>query len=106
MKRCSVACDTPEGILACELELPEGATIALALVAARRLLGESATDWERAATGIWGKVHPREHVPLDGDRIELYRPLKVDARASRRLRAARSVTAARARSGRSPTRGR
>src|SRR5580692_3886911 len=100
MKRCTVVCDTPEGILACELELPEEATIAFALVAARSVLGESAADWAGAATGIWGKVHPREHVPLEGDRIELYRPLKVDARTSRRLRAARSVARGGARLGR------
>jgi len=32
-KRCSVLCDTPAGVLSCELELPEQATIAAALSA-------------------------------------------------------------------------
>ena len=107
-KRCSVACDTPAGILVCELELPDDATIAAVLSDARRVLGDSAADWERAATGIFGRVYAREHVPADGDRIELYRPLRIDPRANRRARAAQAAREARAkpnRSGRSPRRG-
>ncbi len=87
-KRCSVACDTPAGILLCELDLPDDATIAVALGAARRVLGDSAADWEHAAAGIYGRVYSRTHIPRHGDRIELYRPLKLDPRAKRRARAA------------------
>jgi putative ubiquitin-RnfH superfamily antitoxin RatB of RatAB toxin-antitoxin module len=94
-KRCSVACDTPSGILLCELELPDDATIAVALADARHVLGELAADWDHAATGIHGRVHARGHIPADGDRIELYRPLKVDPRAKRRARAAQSAQSAR-----------
>jgi putative ubiquitin-RnfH superfamily antitoxin RatB of RatAB toxin-antitoxin module len=89
-KRCSVACDTPSGILFCELELPDDATIAMALGMAQRLLGAVATDWEHAVTGIFGRVCPRGHIPADGDRIELYQPLKLDPRAKRRAQAARA----------------
>jgi putative ubiquitin-RnfH superfamily antitoxin RatB of RatAB toxin-antitoxin module len=89
-KRCSVACDTPAGILLCELELPDDASIAVALQGARRALGEAAADWEHAATGIYGRALGREHIPADGDRIELYRPLRIDPRASRRARAAKA----------------
>lgn len=89
-KRCSVACDTPAGILLCELDLPDDATIAVALSAARRVLGERAADWEHAATGIYGRICPRTHIPAHGDRIELYRPLKLDPRAKRRARAAQA----------------
>jgi hypothetical protein len=88
VKCCSVVCDTATGIVSCELKLPDGATIADALAAARGQLGEQAADWERAAAGIFGQVYPREHVPADGERIELYRSLQVDPRASRRARAA------------------
>jgi uncharacterized protein len=107
-KRCTVACDTPAGIRLCELDLPDDATIAVALGQARSMLGESAADWERAATGIYGQVREREHIPADGDRIELYRPLKLDPRASRRARAAQAAREARAtpnRPGRGPRRG-
>jgi putative ubiquitin-RnfH superfamily antitoxin RatB of RatAB toxin-antitoxin module len=85
-KRCSVACDTPAGILLCEIDLPDEATIAVALSAARRVLGASVADWEHAATGIYGRVYSRSHIPAHGDRIELYRPLKLDPRAKRRAR--------------------
>jgi uncharacterized protein len=86
-KRCTVACDTPGGVLLCELELEQRASIGEALAAARQRLGTEVTDWEHAPVGIYGQVYPREHVPADGDRIEVYRPLPVDPRARRRARA-------------------
>ncbi len=36
--------------------------------------------------GIWGKKVPWMHVVQAGDRIELYRPLKVDPKVARRQR--------------------
>ena len=87
MKRCTVACDTPAGILQCELQLPDEATIDAALTAARTILGADAANWDRAATGVYGKVCGRGHVWGDGDRIELYRVLQLDPRARRRERA-------------------
>ena len=83
-KRCQVLCDTPEGVLRCELELADEATIAIALEAARLKLGEAAADWQCAVTGIYGRIYPRTHVPIDGDRIEVYRALRIDPRAARR----------------------
>lgn len=87
-KRCTVACDTPSGIELCELELPDGATIAVAVAAARLVSEHLEVDWDHAVTGIFGRVCGRDHVPLDGDRVELYRPLKLDPRARRQARAA------------------
>jgi putative ubiquitin-RnfH superfamily antitoxin RatB of RatAB toxin-antitoxin module len=87
-KRCTFACDTDQGILTCELELADQATIADALAAARLKLGAAAVDWDHAATGIYGQLYRRDHVPSEGDRIELYRPLKIDPRARRRAEAA------------------
>lgn len=107
-KRCTVACDTPAGIRVCELDLPDDATIAVALSEARRVLGDSAADWEHAATGIYGKLYGRESIPADGDRIELYRPLRIDPRAKRRARAAQAARESRAgpnRTGPGPGRG-
>ena len=37
--------------------------------------------------GIWGKPVERDHVVRDGDRVELYRPLEMDPREARRLKA-------------------
>ncbi len=36
--------------------------------------------------GIWGKKTTLRHVLQDGDRVELYRPLKVDPKVARRER--------------------
>ena len=37
-------------------------------------------------TGIWGKRVPVSHLLLDGNRLELYRPLTVDPKVARRER--------------------
>jgi putative ubiquitin-RnfH superfamily antitoxin RatB of RatAB toxin-antitoxin module len=83
-------------MLLCELELPDDATIAMALDIARHQLGDAAADWAHAATGIYGRALGRDYIPVNGDRIELYRALKVDPRAQRRARAARATREARA----------
>lgn len=89
-KHCSVACDTPAGVVLLELELPDRATIADALTAARaRLGGQIGVDWEHGATGVYGQSQPRDFVLAEGDRLELYRPLPVDPRERRRARVAR-----------------
>jgi putative ubiquitin-RnfH superfamily antitoxin RatB of RatAB toxin-antitoxin module len=91
LKRCTVVCDTPTGILSCELQLPDDATIEAALAAARTALGERVADWQGAATGVYGKVRQRGYLWGDGDRIELYRPLQLDPKARRRERARRKT---------------
>lgn len=68
------------------LVLPAGATIADALAAAG-LAGEASRPG--VAVGIWSKPMPAESRLQDGDRVELYRPLKVDPKEARRRRAAR-----------------
>ncbi len=89
IKSLQVVCDTAQGIRQCELQLPPDATIAAAIEAAILVLGAAAADWHGAATGIYGRIYPREHVPAHGDRIELYRALKIDPRSSRQARAAK-----------------
>ena len=91
IKHCSVICDTSEGLQACELSLPQDATVAQALTAARARLGDERIDWEHAAVGIYGQPCPRDYVWVEGDRIEVYRPLPADPRAARRARVARAA---------------
>jgi putative ubiquitin-RnfH superfamily antitoxin RatB of RatAB toxin-antitoxin module len=43
-------------------------------------------DWATAAVGIWGRQRPVQAPLRDGDRVEVYRPLKVDPKEARRLR--------------------
>lgn len=87
MKRCTVACDTSAGILTCELQMSPGATVDDALRAARLVLGENTVGWDDAAIGVFGQLRTRAYVWQDAERIELYRPLQRDPRASRRQRA-------------------
>jgi hypothetical protein len=39
--------------------------------------------------GIWGKAVPAGTIVRDGDRVEIYRPLRTDPKDLRRLRAAK-----------------
>ena len=69
--------------------LPAEATIGEAIEAARRQAPEVDVPWDTAPVGIFGEPCTRADVPADGDRIELYRPLRDDPKARRRARARR-----------------
>ena len=90
-KRCTVAWATPVRQYLWSLELPPGATIADALAAARRAAGtaQPAIPWDTAPVGVFGEPRLRHEVFADGDRIELYRPLRHDPREQRRARVQR-----------------
>jgi len=62
------------------VELPAGATVRDALVAARM-------KEQGAALGIFGRRVAPETPLADGDRVEIYRPLPADAKEQRRRRA-------------------
>ena len=87
MIRVSVAVALPGRQEVIELSLEEGATVADALVAAK--LGERFPGVDIAAmrTGIWSRAVPAQRALRDGDRVELYRPLKADPKDMRRSRA-------------------
>ena len=94
MKRCLVAYATRERQYLWSVELPAEATIAAALAAARRLAERESARldpslWEAAAVGVFGEPRTRESRVQDGDRVELYRPLRADPRARRRERVQR-----------------
>ena len=87
-KQCTVAIDAPAGPLLIGVELSLQATVADAVLQARKALqAADGIDWDGGATGVWGQRCERSAVPRDGDRIELYRPLSADPRAQRRARA-------------------
>lgn len=69
-------------------ELPSGATIADA-IAASGVEQAFGIDAGPLAAGIWSKPASRDAPLRDGDRVELYRPLKADPKESRRRRAER-----------------
>src|SRR5262245_56762590 len=86
MKTCVVAYATPERQHLWTVQLPDSGTIADAINAARSAAGEGPIPWDSAPVGIFGEHRTRDHIPDDGDRIELYRPLKDDPRERRRQR--------------------
>lgn len=93
-KRCLVAYATRERQHLWSVELSADATIADALGAARRAAeresaGIDPAVWEAAPVGVFGEPRTRETQARDGDRIELYRPLRADPRARRRERVQR-----------------
>ena len=63
-----------------KLELPAGATVRDALAAA-------GIDSQRV--GIFGKRVSSDARLADGDRVEVYRPLRIDPKQARRQRARR-----------------
>ena len=69
-----------------EVDLPGGATARDALEAAK--LGERfpGLDLEALRLGIWSRACGPEAPLREGDRVELYRPLAMDAKAMRRAR--------------------
>ena len=45
-------------------------------------------DWREHSVGVFGEVCEYSHMVQDGDRVEIYRPLQMDAKSARRKRAA------------------
>lgn len=67
-------------------ELPAGSTVADALRVSG-IYGEFAINPEAITFGIWSKPVSIDTEISDGDRVELYRPLKIDPMDARRKRA-------------------
>ena len=85
-----VACTSPRQTRQWQLSLPRGSTVADALQAcglgaALSLGGEEG----RALLGVWWRPAAPETALQDLDRVELYRPLKVDPKVARRERFAK-----------------
>jgi putative ubiquitin-RnfH superfamily antitoxin RatB of RatAB toxin-antitoxin module len=68
------------------LRLPAGSRLIDALRESGVLVGLPDAEVDALQTGIWGRKLPPDHGLRDGDRVELYRPLKVDPKVARRER--------------------
>ena len=80
------------------LALPEGGLTAQAAVECSGLLDEFPELRDRALIlGIYGTVCAPDRTLRDRDRVEIYRPLRVDPRTRRRERAANTARKARPR---------
>jgi len=86
MKCCLVVYALPDRQWQWQVTLGDADTVAEALVQARAQAGEVEVPWE-SQVGIFGALCDRNAVPRDGDRIEIYRPLRADPKVTRRERA-------------------
>lgn len=64
--------------------LLRGATVADAIAESAISQSFPGENLDVLKVGIWGRVVSRDHVLSDGDRIEIYRALKLDPREARR----------------------
>lgn len=69
------------------VDVPEGATVAGALSASGIAGQFPDQDLDALQAGIWGQAVDRDRPVREGDRIELFRPLEMDPREARRLKA-------------------
>jgi uncharacterized protein len=69
-----------------QIQLPAGATVADA-IRASAVESEFRIDAKGLRVGIWSKPVDPACVLANGDRVELYRPLKIDPKEARRRRA-------------------
>ena len=83
--------------LTLRLELQDGCTVMQALQIFKSAWIRSCTNSHQqdlvqqsfgqvSGQGVWGRKVPLSHVLKDGDRLELYRPLKVDPKLARKQR--------------------
>ncbi len=88
--RIAVAYAEPERQAVVELEVEPGCTVGQAIE--RSGLRDEFPDLEvdPRAVGIFGRKASLQQLLVDGDRVEIYRPLIADPKESRRKRAARS----------------
>jgi len=66
-----------------DLQLPPGAMVRDALLRSGLC---PQTDGVALKVGVWGQLRSLDHVLRDRDRVEVYRPLRIDPKEARRLR--------------------
>jgi hypothetical protein len=87
--RVEVAYALPRKQILIALDVPEGCTVFDAMLRSDIQTHVEGLDLAAAEVGVFGRrvEDPRRQVLSDGDRVEIYRPLLVDPRESRRRRA-------------------
>jgi uncharacterized protein len=87
--RVGVAFAAPGREAIVELDLPAGATVADA-VAASGVLPQPGYDTSAMQFAVYGRRVTAATVLIDGDRVELTRPLQIDVKRARQTRAQRA----------------
>lgn len=88
--RVSVVCAAPDRVFLRELDLPRDASVRDAIEASgfRQAWPEVPVSAERL--GVFARKVDFDTPLNEGDRVEIYRPLKIDPKEARRKRAGRS----------------
>ena len=81
------ACPKRQTLL--KLGVARGTTVGRALVASGILTLHPEIDLVKQRVGIFGQFVPHDQALVSGDRIEIYRPLIADPKASRHARVAK-----------------
>jgi putative ubiquitin-RnfH superfamily antitoxin RatB of RatAB toxin-antitoxin module len=79
----------PRVVQESQVQLPAGCKLAQALPALARALGVPLATLAALDAGVWGLRCPHDRVLAAGERVEFYRPLRVDPKVARRERFAR-----------------
>lgn len=80
----------PESQTLLTVTLPEEASVADAVERSGILARHPEIDWPRVSLGIFGRKVTAATRLRPGDRVEIYRPLRVDPKERRRRRAGRA----------------
>jgi putative ubiquitin-RnfH superfamily antitoxin RatB of RatAB toxin-antitoxin module len=79
----------PRQVRQWDMSLPVGSTVAQAIAASGLLLEFPELVDSRLSIGIWGRKASLRQVLRHQDRLEVYRPLRVDPKTARRERFSR-----------------
>lgn len=86
--RASVVYAEPERVWQRELTVPVGTNVAQAIERSGFAASHPDVAVNAGQVGVYGRRTNMDHILRDGDRVEIYRPLKQDPMTARRLRAA------------------
>ncbi len=76
----------PRQVLEWVVVVPAGATVLRALQSSGFAAAAPEVDMREVAVGIWGRKARLDQQVRERDRVEVYRPLKVDPKLARRER--------------------
>ena len=76
----------PRQVLEWTVQLAEGATVREAVLASGWRQAGAEQDPGALEVGVWGRRCALDSAVREGDRIEIYRPLRVDPKVARRER--------------------
>jgi len=78
---------TPAGTWQCAVSVPLGATLADAIAASGVLDAHAELRGRAPDLGVFSRLRSGADLLRDGDRVEIYRPLTVEPKEARRVRA-------------------